>query len=366
MRGSFALSPFCPQLRARPATECVPRARSRARLRTACGPPLTPPMSNRHSPSVKPRCYLAFKKSRAEGGRFHFIGSVEPFPREMWMLTRYWDPADLDKDGNLDQVQVSRSNKISDSSRYSRRCRERASCACGCPTECFPHSQGSVFDREDLHTPGTCPAGRTQGLDHAGQVEHPFAAVAAPVNRVFEQRADDQSVRIVEFDADDAMQRNGSELRDRGMSTLDVPCVDDDTCSGVSRVLDELQSVAQRLDVRPGEELDSQPRAGVLRLGCEFGELGGPVLTVPRRVISVGRHLDVPGAQYLRGPEQVMPDAVRLHPLRSVIPPVRNSLELEVRHAVVVEHGPDAAQPVFPLGRRKIRRQQAETAESRC
>ena len=131
------------------------------------------------------------QKSRAEGGRFHFIGSVEPFPREMWMLTRYGDPADLDKDGNLDQVQVSRSNKISDSSRYSRRCRERASCACGSTGECFPHRQGSVFDREDLHTPRTCPACRTQRFDHAGEVEHPFAAIAAPVHRVFEQRPDD-------------------------------------------------------------------------------------------------------------------------------------------------------------------------------
>jgi hypothetical protein len=47
-----------------------------------------------------------------------------------------------------------------------------------------------MLDREDLHTPWTCPACRTQGFDHAGQVEHPFAAIAAPVNRVFEQRAD--------------------------------------------------------------------------------------------------------------------------------------------------------------------------------
>src|SRR4051812_9702845 len=108
------------------------------------------------------------------------------------------------------------------------------------------------------------------------------------------------------------MQWNGRELRDRGMRTLNMPRVDNDTRGGVSGVLDQLQSVVQRLDVRPGEELDSQPRARVLRLGCEFGELRSPVLTVPWRVISVGRHLDVPGAQYLGGPEQVMPDSVRL------------------------------------------------------
>src|SRR4051812_47959161 len=107
------------------------------------------------------------------------------------------------------------------------------------------------------------------------------------------------------------MQWNGCEVRDRGMSTLNMPHVDNDTRSGVSGVLDELQSVVQRLDVRPREELDSQPRAGVLRLVGEFGELRGPVLTVPRRVIAVGSHLDLPGAQYLRGPEQFMPDSVR-------------------------------------------------------
>src|SRR3954468_10218036 len=162
------------------------------------------------------------------------------------------------------------------------------------------------------------------------------------------------------------MQWNGCELRDRGMSTLNMPGVDNDTCSGVSGVLDELQSVVQRLDVRPGEELDSQPRAGVLCLAGELGELRGPVLTVPRRVISVGSHLDLPGAQYLRGPEQLMPDSIGLLPPRSLVPPVRNSLKLEVRHTIVVEHGPDPAQPIFPLGRRKIRRQQPETTEPRC
>ena len=45
------------------------------------------------------------------------------------------------------------------------------------------------------------------------------------------------------------------------VSALDMPRVDDDARSVVSGVLDELQSVVQRLDVRPGEELDSQPRA---------------------------------------------------------------------------------------------------------
>src|SRR3954452_6888461 len=117
------------------------------------------------------------------------------------------------------------------------------------------------------------------------------------------------------------MQWNGCELRDRRMGALDVPRVDDDTRSGVSGVLDELQSIVQRLDVRPGEELDPQPRAGVLRLGRELGELRGPVLRVPRRVISfsVGCHLDLPGAQYLRGPEQVVPDGIGLLPPRAVV-----------------------------------------------
>src|SRR4051794_37110404 len=84
------------------------------------------------------------------------------------------------------------------------------------------------------------------------------------MDRVFVQRPDDLRVRVVELDPDDAVQRYGGEIRDRGVRTLDVPRVDDDTRVGASGVLDELQTVMQRLDVRPGEELDPQLRAGVL------------------------------------------------------------------------------------------------------
>ena len=44
----------------------------------------------------------------------------------------------------------------------------------------------------------------------------------------------------------------------------------------VAGVGDELQAVVQRLDVRPGEELDAQPGTDILRLGGEFGEFLGP------------------------------------------------------------------------------------------
>ena len=81
------------------------------------------------------------------------------------------------------------------------------------------NGKGSVLDREDLHTPWTFPAGRTQRFDHACQVEHPFAAIPAPVNRVFEQRPDDLRVCIIELDSDNAVQWNGCQLRDRGMGT---------------------------------------------------------------------------------------------------------------------------------------------------
>ena len=40
-----------------------------------------------------------------------------------------------------------------------------------------------MLDGEDFHTPWAFPAGRTQRFDHAREVEHPFAAIPAPVDR---------------------------------------------------------------------------------------------------------------------------------------------------------------------------------------
>ena len=92
----------------------------------------------------------------------------------------------------------------------------------------------------------------------------------------------------------------------------DVPGVDDDTTGFVSGVIDELQAVVQRLDVRPGEELDPQPCADILRLGRELGELRGPAPAVPGAVVTVGGDLDVPGAERFRRLEQAVPDPIRL------------------------------------------------------
>ena len=46
------------------------------------------------------------------------------------------------------------------------------------------------------------------------------------MDRVLVQRPDDLRVRVVELDPDDAAHRNGGEIRDRGVRTLDVPRVD--------------------------------------------------------------------------------------------------------------------------------------------
>ena len=122
----LCLQSVCPQLRGRPAAECIPRARSRARLRTACGSPLTPPMSNRHSPSVKPVLLSRLRKVKGRRRvRFHLIGSVEAFRAECgcWPVTR--EPVDLDKAGNFgpgpsESISMLRSS----AERWARRMRE--------------------------------------------------------------------------------------------------------------------------------------------------------------------------------------------------------------------------------------------------
>ena len=144
----------------------------------------------------------------------------------------------------------------------------------------------------------------------------------------------------------------------------DVPGVDDDTTRFVSGVVDEPQAVVQRLDVRPGEELDPQPRADVVRLGRELGELRGPAPAVPWAVVAVGGDLDVPGAERLRRLEQAVPDPIGLLSPGPVVPPVRDALELEVDDAVVGEHGPDSGQPVFRHGGGQVVGQQAEAPEA--
>ena len=104
----------------------------------------------------------------------------------------------------------------------------------------------------------------------------------------------------------------------------DVPGVDDDTTCFVSGVVDEPQAVVQRLDVRPGEELDPQPRADIVRLRRELGELRGPAPAVPRAVVTVGGDLDVPGAERFRRLEQAVPDPIGLLSPGPVVPPVRD------------------------------------------
>ena len=97
-----------------------------------------------------------------------------------------------------------------------------------------------MFDRQDLHAPRAFPAGLAQRCDHARQVERSVAAIPAPVDRVFVQCPDDLRVSIIELDSDDAVQGNGGELRDGGMSTLDMLGVDDDTRVGGRGILHEL------------------------------------------------------------------------------------------------------------------------------
>src|SRR3954468_22419727 len=66
IRESFAFSLFCPTA-GRPAAECISPCTVQSPTQNRLWPPLTPPMSNRHSPSVKPvlLSHLRKVKSRA-------------------------------------------------------------------------------------------------------------------------------------------------------------------------------------------------------------------------------------------------------------------------------------------------------------
>ena len=182
---------------------------------------------------------------------------------------------------------------------------------------------------------------------------------------VLEERPDDVLVGVVQLDADDAVQRHGRQVGQRGVGPGDVPGVDDDAPGLVAGLLDEPQGLGERADVRPGEELDPQPGADSLGLGGELGEPGGPEPAVPRAVLAVGGHLEVAGAEGLGGLEDQGADPVGLSPPGAVVPPGGIPSSLEVDDAVVGEQGADAGEAVARHGGRQVVGQQAETGEPR-
>src|SRR3954469_6342533 len=133
-----------------------------------------------------------------------------------------------------------------------------AACGGGGAGQSLADRLGSMLVGEDLDAPWAVPPGLAQGADHAREVKDAFTAVAAAVHGVLEQGSDDVRVGVVELHADDAVQRDVRELGGRRLRARDVPRVDDDATCRVSGIDDEPQTVAQRLDVGPGEELQAQ------------------------------------------------------------------------------------------------------------
>ena len=147
------------------------------------------------------------------------------------------------------------------------------------------------------------------------------------------------------------------------MRAGDVPGVNDVVNRFVAGLLDEPQALLQRVLTLDRGELDAQSRADVLRLGRELGEPVRPKgCALPRAVVTVWRDLEVPGVERFGGLEQAEPDPLGFLPVGSVVPPVRDPLELEVRDAVVGEHGSDAGQPVRRHGGGQIVREQTEAS----
>ena len=167
-------------------------------------------------------------------------------------------------------------------------------------------------------------------------------------------------VGVVELDADDVLQRHFGEVGRRGVGALGVPHVDDQATGRVTGGPDQVESDVDVRDVRPGQEFQADPGAGVGRLGGEAGELGGPVVAVPGPVGDIGAGLEVAGAERLGGGEEVA-----AHPgvLRVGGPPAGDQLELEVGDAVVVEQRPQAPDAVGVQRGHEVGVQQAEAAE---
>ena len=157
------------------------------------------------------------------------------------------------------------------------------------------------------------------------------------------------------------MQRHGGEVGNRRVPAIDVPDVDDDAAGIVTGVLDQLQPVAQGLDVRPGKELDPEAGPDLVGLARQLGELVCPLLAVPGASSPSGVDLDVPGTQSACGLEHLGPNPVGCRAPRPIVPPVRNVLQLEVGDSVVGQHSSNAAEAVGRHGGWEIGREQAES-----
>ena len=116
------------------------------------------------------------------------------------------------------------------------------------------------------------------------------------------------------------------------MRPFGVPDVDDQatglTVGGLTvGGLDEREPVVDGSDVGPGPEFDSDLGTGVCGVCGERGELGDPLVVVPRAAAGVGADLDVVRAERLGRVEQVAADLVGALAGGPIRPPVGEQFE---------------------------------------
>src|SRR5215217_2147148 len=228
------------------------------------------------------------------------------------------------------------------------------------------HGEAPEVLGEDLDTPGPGPAGGAKRPDAPSQVEGALSAQAPAVGGVLEQRAYLVGVGVAEFDAHDATQRDRRELGRRGLGPLGVPDVDDEAAGVVARVPHQPQAVVDRLDVRPGKELQPHPDPGSVGILGEAGELRHPAVVVPGLVGDIGPNLDVPSTERFGRRQELAPDHVGPLPPWPVGPPVGEELQLQVDEAVIVEHRTNPSHAVVALGHEQVGVDQPEPTKPRC
>src|SRR5829696_4433418 len=219
---------------------------------------------------------------------------------------------------------------------------------------------------EDLDTPGPGPAGGAKRPDAPSQVEGALSAQAPAVGGVLEQRAYLVGVGVAELDAHDATKRDRRELGRRGLAPLGMPNVDDEAAGVMARVPHQPQAVVDRLDVRPGKELQPHPDPGSVGILGEAGELRHPAVVIPGLVGDVGPNLDLPSTEHFGRRQELAPDHVGPLPPWPVGPPVGEELQLQVDEAVIPEHRANPSHAVVALGHEQVGVDQPEPTKPRC
>src|SRR5215218_3283985 len=219
------------------------------------------------------------------------------------------------------------------------------------------------FLREDLDPPGPRPAGGVQRPDAALQVEGALSRQAAAVDSVLQHGPHLDRVGVAQLHANDVGQRDRRELGRWGLGPLGVPDVDDEAAGVVAGVLHEPEAVVDRLDVRPGKELQPDPRPHLPGVLGERGELRRPPLLIPGFVDDVRRDLDVARIQRLGCGQQLPSDRIGPPPPGPVGPPVGEELQLEMDEAVVGGQRADPRHAVVLLGHQQVDIDQPETTK---